>query len=963
MELGSKFVYFSSGDEDEEIVYGNASSESEAEADDGETCLLDILDTAGQEEYSALRDQYTRTGDCFLLIYSVTDTTSFQQVEALYDFLKRVKDTEQLAAVLIGNKTDLEADRKITTQEGADLATRLGVPFIETSAKTGDNIIKAFETVIRQTPRHGMEYKVVILGSGGVGKSSVTIRYVSNQFVDSYDPTIEDSYRKHVRISGIPDDMKNAPKQKKKKWPKKSAAGGFRLSLKKRGSRKSAGRPKSSGGLFGSIKNALGFGGKGASGEPMAQQAAPDLNEALDYDSDDESPSRSSGVKQRKKVRKADANVLLLKMDILEEEPRVVTGDPIHCAGCDAILSAISVIEKPEGADHSEFCDHKNENLDISPDEVPRGESFDFVLVPAREEGDSPAEEAATGETNPEKKAESKGMVVYCMDISGSMSCMVRLPELQAQWRNARDRREHTDNSVSRLKAIKDAARRQLERLKIEYPNKQVALVTFGSTVYLWGDCHDDRPAKSFSDSVILNDYDRLVAAGREYATTMEVSGLETTFDNLETKIDRLRTEGCTALGPALAISAGIIAGCPTSEVVLCTDGEPNTGVGNLDEPNGELFYKKINALSTQGSTALGPALAISAGIISGLPESEVVLCTDGEPNVGIGLLGGDDPAEFYKRIGEFARSNNTRLSILAVDGQETGLRNVQECAITSGGTVNVLNPLEMMRQLRLIAQNYTVATAVDVTVILHPDLVFDEPGYQQASNRLVKEVGNAAKETDLTFRYKPKDSKNKTKKKAIPFQVQISYTLKSGMRCMRVLSKSHEVTQDRKQMEEGVNVAVVGIAAVQKTAVMASKGNAKTAQEHMRSVQKMLKRGAKNPTQMEERLAFKTESDGLRSEIRKATVSDDVSRRSDQRSNVYAANMKMTSNRYFGGATSSKMRQVKSRKADDMLTEQYDHPTCLPTARPMCTNAVGCLHAPTSPRLPAITRDTGSHH
>ncbi|XP_052769776.1 circularly permutated Ras protein 1-like isoform X2 [Mya arenaria] len=876
MELGSKFVYFSSGDEDEEIVYGNASSESEAEADDGETCLLDILDTAGQEEYSALRDQYTRTGDCFLLIYSVTDTTSFQQVEALYDFLKRVKDTEQLAAVLIGNKTDLEADRKITTQEGADLATRLGVPFIETSAKTGDNIIKAFETVIRQTPRHGMEYKVVILGSGGVGKSSVTIRYVSNQFVDSYDPTIEDSYRKHVRISGIPDDMKNAPKQKKKKWPKKSAAGGFRLSLKKRGSRKSAGRPKSSGGLFGSIKNALGFGGKGASGEPMAQQAAPDLNEALDYDSDDESPSRSSGVKQRKKVRKADANVLLLKMDILEEEPRVVTGDPIHCAGCDAILSAISVIEKPEGADHSswvcEFCDHKNENLDISPDEVPRGESFDFVLVPAREEGDSPAEEAATGETNPEKKAESKGMVVYCMDISGSMSCMVRLPELQAQWRNARDRREHTDNSVSRLKAIKDAARRQLERLKIEYPNKQVALVTFGSTVYLWGDCHDDRPAKSFSDSVILNDYDRLVAAGREYATTMEVSGLETTFDNLETKIDRLRTEGCTALGPALAISAGIIAGCPTSEVVLCTDGEPNTGVGNLDEPNGELFYKKI---------------------------------------------------------GEFARSNNTRLSILAVDGQETGLRNVQECAITSGGTVNVLNPLEMMRQLRLIAQNYTVATAVDVTVILHPDLVFDEPGYQQASNRLVKEVGNAAKETDLTFRYKPKDSKNKTKKKAIPFQVQISYTLKSGMRCMRVLSKSHEVTQDRKQMEEGVNVAVVGIAAVQKTAVMASKGNAKTAQEHMRSVQKMLKRGAKNPTQMEERLAFKTESDGLRSEIRKATVSDDVSRRSDQRSNVYAANMKMTSNRYFGGATSSKMRQVKSRKADDMLTEQYDQYMC----------------------------------
>jgi hypothetical protein len=50
---------------------------------------------------------------------------------------------------------------------------------------------------------------------------------------------------------------------------------------------------------------------------------------------------------------------------------------------------------------------------------------------------------------------------------------------------------------------------------------------------------------------------------------------------------------------------------------------------------------------------------------------------------------------------------------------------------VISGGTINVLNPLEIMRQLRLIAQNYTLATAVDVTVILHPDLVFDEAGYQ----------------------------------------------------------------------------------------------------------------------------------------------------------------------------------------------------------------------------------------
>ena len=63
----------------------------------------------------------------------------------------------------------------------------------------------------------------------------------------------------------------------------------------------------------------------------------------------------------------------------------------------------------------------------------------------------------------------------------------------------------------------------------------------------------------------------------------------------LDKKIERMFTEGCTALGPALAISAGLIAASPLSEVVLCTDGEPNVGVGNLDYEHGKDFYKKVN--------------------------------------------------------------------------------------------------------------------------------------------------------------------------------------------------------------------------------------------------------------------------------------------------------------------------------------------------------------------------------
>ena len=105
--------------------------------------------------------------------------------------------------ILVGNKKDLDMGRVITYAEGKALADKLGIPFMETSAKTGHNVTEAFHELVRITPREGVDYKVVILGSGGVGKSALCIQYVQGHFVDQYDPTIEDSYRKQVVISGL----------------------------------------------------------------------------------------------------------------------------------------------------------------------------------------------------------------------------------------------------------------------------------------------------------------------------------------------------------------------------------------------------------------------------------------------------------------------------------------------------------------------------------------------------------------------------------------------------------------------------------------------------------------------------------------------------------------------------------------------------------------------------------------
>ena len=59
---------------------------------DRQVCVLDVLDTAGQEEFSALREQYMRKGDGFLIVFSVIDANSFKNVRQFYNQILRVKD-------------------------------------------------------------------------------------------------------------------------------------------------------------------------------------------------------------------------------------------------------------------------------------------------------------------------------------------------------------------------------------------------------------------------------------------------------------------------------------------------------------------------------------------------------------------------------------------------------------------------------------------------------------------------------------------------------------------------------------------------------------------------------------------------------------------------------------------------------------------------------------------------------
>jgi len=118
---------------------------------DGKQCMFEILDTAGTEQFSAMRDLYMKNGQGFVLVYSIISQGSFTDLKDIYDQILRVKDADEVPMVLVGNKCDLQDQRVITVDQGEDLARRFGgCAFVEASAKAKINVQEVFFTLARQ---------------------------------------------------------------------------------------------------------------------------------------------------------------------------------------------------------------------------------------------------------------------------------------------------------------------------------------------------------------------------------------------------------------------------------------------------------------------------------------------------------------------------------------------------------------------------------------------------------------------------------------------------------------------------------------------------------------------------------------------------------------------------------------------------------------------------------------------
>ncbi|EEH02793.1 conserved hypothetical protein [Histoplasma capsulatum G186AR] len=156
---------------------------------DGRQCILEILDTAGTEQFTAMRELYMKQGQGFLLVFSITSASSLSELAELREQIIRIKDDDNVPIVIVGNKSDLEEDRAVSRSRAFALSQQWGnSPYYETSARRRANVNEVFIDLCRQIIRkdiqasqqRSMELAMngrvggggVGVGGGGIGGSS-----------------------------------------------------------------------------------------------------------------------------------------------------------------------------------------------------------------------------------------------------------------------------------------------------------------------------------------------------------------------------------------------------------------------------------------------------------------------------------------------------------------------------------------------------------------------------------------------------------------------------------------------------------------------------------------------------------------------------------------------------------------------------------------------------------------------
>ena len=447
--------------------------------------------------------------------------------------------------------------------------------------------------------------------------------------------------------------------------------------------------------------------------------------------------SKASSKLTKQNFRKADSNIIAVRFDKLDKPNATSFIKPNICKECTAIMSLLSKVKKEENTIEwkCEFCETIN-----------NFESNFFVDLGERNKEDITY---LLNETQKISNNENT-YLIFCIDVSGSMnSC------------SNKDANKGIGRGISILEEVKRACIINLEKLELEQPNIKVGLVTFSQNVKFYGDCSSDTPYICNE----LSDKGKLLKLAQDH----------------------------------------------NGELMIVSRSKNN-------------ILNRIKQICTDGNTALGPGLVFSIGFSGKIPGSEVILCTDGKANVGMG----SNDINFYDKLADDAKQRGVRVNVITIDGSETDLSILGKIADKSNGLVNMVEPKNITKNFKSIIDNKIIATNVKVKLIVDKKLMYvrDEESEIAKTKALAendidikeklnktkisvceKDIGNVNIDSEITFEYGIRRlNLNDQILDKMPFQLQISFTLKTGYNAKRVYSKIQQFKSDRLLVEKNLN-------------------------------------------------------------------------------------------------------------------------------------------------------------
>ncbi|XP_014341035.1 circularly permutated Ras protein 1 isoform X2 [Latimeria chalumnae] len=329
---------------------------------------------------------------------------------------------------------------------------------------------------------------------------------------------------------------------------------------------------------------------------------------------------------------------------------------------------------------------------------------------------------------------------------------------------------------TTRLQAVEEAVMMSLHYLNKISPTKRVALITFNDQVTLYGDgLSTPQTLQGFE----LVDKDYLEAQGKQQPIPRCIAD---SIAALERQLYSLKESGATALGPAALVSVAMATQKPGSKVIICTDGKANTDLGNLED----------------------------------IKENELY----------------ESSKNFYSQIADYAVQHGVIVSVLTIEGTDCRLPELGQMADRTGGKVNRVNPGALYGEFQSILEDDVIATNVKARFIVHTDLVFKYEG--DPDHQVLRHVGNVTKDTSITLEFQCKDNMSQSliQRRALPFQVQVSFTLPNGRHGHRILTQERPITSNSLLVEKNINVNVLQIHCTQLSARLAMEGRVEEARQ-----------------------------------------------------------------------------------------------------------------------------------